>query len=117
VGVVEAPRGVLIHHYVTDDKGLVQKANLLVGTAHNYGSIALSVKKAAQAALGPGLEITEGLLNGIEMAFRAYDPCFGCATHSLPGAMPLEVRLYDSHKNFMHGARRRGNGDGSLEAL
>ncbi|MBN1961406.1 MAG: Ni/Fe hydrogenase subunit alpha [Deltaproteobacteria bacterium] len=117
IGVVEAPRGVLIHHYVTNDKGLVEKANLLVGTAHNYGSIALAVKKAAQAALGPGLEITEGMLNGIEMAFRAYDPCLGCATHALPGAMPLEIRLYNIQGDLINAVRRLGNGDGSLEKL
>jgi F420-non-reducing hydrogenase large subunit len=91
VGVVEAPRGVLIHHYRTDDKGIVQKLNLIVATAHNYGAMCLSIKKAAMGMISKGTQITEGILNRIEMAFRAYDPCIACATHSLPGQMPLEV--------------------------
>ncbi len=110
IGVVEAPRGVLIHHYETCERGLVRRANLIVGTTQNYGAIALSLKKAAQLALGPGLEITEGLLNGVEMAFRAYDPCFGCATHSLSGQLPLEVRIYDAEHNLLCAARRGERG-------
>jgi F420-non-reducing hydrogenase large subunit len=95
VGVVEAPRGVLIHHYWADEKGLARKVNLIVGTAHNYGAMAMSIKKAAQGLIHKGVTVSEGLLNTIEMAFRAYDPCFGCATHSLPGQMPLIVSIYD----------------------
>ncbi len=91
VGCVEAPRGTLTHHYWTDERGILTKVNLIVGTTNNYASIAMSVKKAAQALIQKGTVITEGLLNRIEMAFRAYDPCFACATHSLPGQMPLEV--------------------------
>jgi len=64
-----------------------------VGTTNNYAPINLSVKKAAQGLIRRGTAITEGLLNRIEMAFRAYDPCFGCATHYLPGEMPLTVVL------------------------
>jgi len=97
VGVVEAPRGILYHHYLTDENGIVEKANLIVGTTNNYAAINLSIKKAAQALLGPSGETSEGLLNMIEMGFRAYDPCFGCATHALPGKMPLEVRIHDRH--------------------
>jgi F420-non-reducing hydrogenase large subunit len=93
VGVVEAPRGTLTHHYVTDDNGIVVKANLIVGTTNNHAAICMSIKKAARALIRPGVEPDEGLLNRIEMAFRAYDPCFGCATHTLPGEMPLEVRF------------------------
>ena len=96
VGVVEAPRGTLYHHYVTDEKGIVQKVNLIVGTTNNYGAINLSVKKAAQALIGRNGELSEGLLNKIEMAFRAYDPCMGCATHALPGRTALDVRVYDT---------------------
>lgn len=96
IGVVEAPRGVLIHHYWTDERGIVEKANLIVGTTHNYAPINMSIKKAAQTVLAGGVEASEPLLNTIEMAFRAYDPCFGCATHSLPGKMPMEVRIHDS---------------------
>jgi F420-non-reducing hydrogenase large subunit len=90
VGIVEAPRGTLTHHYKTDPRGILTEVNLIVGTTNNYAPIAMSVKKAAQGLIHKGT-VTEGKLNMVEMAFRAYDPCFGCATHSLPGKMPLEV--------------------------
>lgn len=92
VGCVEAPRGTLTHHYVTDERGILTKVNLVVGTTNNNAPICMSVEKAAKGLIHKG-EVREGLLNMVEMAFRAYDPCFGCATHSLPGQMPLEVRL------------------------
>ncbi len=95
VGSVEAPRGTLTHHYWTDENGILTRVNLIVGTTNNYAPIAMSVKKAAQTLIHNGTVVTEGLLNRIEMAFRAYDPCFGCATHSLPGQMPLEVTIRD----------------------
>jgi F420-non-reducing hydrogenase large subunit len=95
VGCVEAPRGTLTHHYVTDERGILKKVNLIVGTTNNNAPICMSVKKAAQGLIRGG-QVHEGLLNMVEMAFRAYDPCFGCATHSLPGQMPLEVRLRDA---------------------
>ncbi|HTP09589.1 MAG TPA: Ni/Fe hydrogenase subunit alpha [Anaerolineae bacterium] len=91
VGIVEAPRGTLTHHYVTDERGVLTKVNLIVGTTNNYAPIQMSTKKAAQSLIKKGTVVTEGLTNMIEMAFRLYDPCFGCATHSLPGHMPLEV--------------------------
>ncbi len=93
IGCLEAPRGTLTHHYVTDERGILEKVNLIVGTTNNHAAICMSVKKAAKGLIKKGVEITEGLLNQVEMAFRAYDPCFGCATHSLPGQMPLTVRL------------------------
>jgi F420-non-reducing hydrogenase large subunit len=96
VGIVEAPRGTLTHHYVTDEKGLIKKCNLIVGTTNNYAAICMTVKKAAQGVIRKGKEITEGLLNRIELAWRAYDPCMGCATHALPGEMPLEITVYDA---------------------
>ncbi len=96
VGVVEAPRGTLIHHYETDAKGIVQKVNLIVATGHNYAAMDMSVKRVAQKLITKGKVVSEGLLNMVEMAFRAYDPCFGCATHTLPGQMPLEVVIHDS---------------------
>jgi F420-non-reducing hydrogenase large subunit len=99
IGSVEAPRGTLTHHYVTDEKGILQKVNLIVGTTNNYAPIAMSVKKAAQGLIKQGTVITEGLLNTIEMAFRNYDPCMSCATHSLPGQMPLEVTIRDADGN------------------
>ena len=96
VGIVEAPRGTLTHHYWTDERGVVTQANLIVGTTNNYAPISMSVSKAARAFIKEGTVVTEGLLNRVEMAFRAYDPCFGCATHSLPGQMPLELTIRDA---------------------
>lgn len=92
VGCVEAPRGTLTHHYWTDERGVLTRVNLIVGTTNNYAPISLSIKKAAQGLIRQG-QVREGLLNMVEMAFRAYDPCFGCATHYLPGQMPLEVNI------------------------
>ena len=101
VGVVEAPRGVLIHHYKTDKNGIVEKVNLIVATAHNYPAMNMSVTKAAKGLIKKGQAATEGLLNMVEMAFRAYDPCMACATHNLPGQMPLEVVMKDSKGNII----------------
>jgi len=100
VGIVEAPRGTLTHHYITDQHGVVKKANLIVGTTNNNAAISMSIKKAAQGLIKGGGEVTEATLNMIEMAFRAYDPCMACATHTLPGKMPLEVQVYDSRHNL-----------------
>ncbi len=99
-GVVEAPRGTLFHHYETDDNGIIQKANLIVATQNNAARIAMSVEKAAKGLIKKG-NVSEGLLNMVEMAFRAYDPCFGCATHSLPGHLPLAVSIYDCNRNLI----------------
>jgi len=105
IGVVEAPRGTLIHHYETDERGIITRANLLVATQHNAARIALSVDAAAKA-LVHGAEVDEGLLNRVEMAFRAYDPCFGCATHALPGQMPLIVEIRDARGELIREIRR-----------
>ncbi len=94
VGVVEAPRGTLIHHYKTDERGVITQAKLMVATVHNAAPICMSVERAARGLIKGGV-VNDGLLNMVEMAFRAYDPCFGCATHSLPGQMPLEVLVKD----------------------
>lgn len=99
IGSVEAPRGTLTHHYKTDENGILTKVNLIVGTTNNYAPIAMSVKKAAQGLIKKGAEVTEATLNTIEMAFRNYDPCMSCATHSLPGQMPLEVIIHDNDGN------------------
>jgi F420-non-reducing hydrogenase large subunit len=99
IGSVEAPRGTLTHHYQTDENGILTKVNLIVGTTNNNAPIAMSVKKAAQSLITKGTVVTEGLLNTIEMAFRNYDPCMSCATHSLPGQMPLEVKIIDADGN------------------
>jgi F420-non-reducing hydrogenase large subunit len=96
VGCVEAPRGTLTHHYTTDENGILTKVNLIVGTTNNNAPMAMSIKKAAQGLIKAGTEVTEPILNMIEMAFRNYDPCMSCATHSLPGQMPLEVTIRDA---------------------
>jgi F420-non-reducing hydrogenase large subunit len=96
IGIVEAPRGTLIHHYETDDRGLITKANLIVATAHNGARIAMGIDKAAKGLIHGG-KVDDGLLNKIEMAFRAYDPCNACATHSEPGNMPLRIRILDKN--------------------
>ena len=93
IGVVEAPRGTLIHHYATDNLGVIRQANLLVATQHNAVRIALSVDKAARNCIKGG-KVDDGVLNMVEMAFRAYDPCHACATHTYPGSMPLVIYVY-----------------------
>lgn len=95
VGVVEAPRGTLFHHYETDNEGIITKVNLIVATQNNSAPICMSVKKAAQEFVR-GPDVKEGFLNMVEMAFRAYDPCLSCATHALPGTMPLTVNIRDT---------------------
>jgi F420-non-reducing hydrogenase large subunit len=92
VGIVEAPRGTLIHNYWTDSDGMLTKVNLIVATNHNAAPIAMSVEKAAKGLIHGG-NVSEGLLNEVEMAFRAYDPCHACATHNLPGQMPLQITI------------------------
>lgn len=96
VGIVEAPRGTLTHHYVTDEQGFVTNCNLIVGTTNNIAPMSTSIRQAAQGLIKKGEAISEGLLNMVEMAFRAYDPCMSCATHALPGRMPLEIRILDN---------------------
>ena len=106
VGILEAPRGILTHHYKTDKNGLVTEANLIVGTTNNNAPISLAIKKAAQKLIEPGKEIGQGLLNMVEMAFRLYDPCLSCATHSLPGEMPLVVEVKNRKGEVVHREER-----------
>lgn len=106
VGIVEAPRGTLTHHYTTDAKGMVTKVNLIVGTTNNYAPISMSINKAARGLIKKGQEVSEGTLNMIEMAFRAYDPCFGCATHSLPGRRPFILRIRDKDGQILEEINR-----------
>ncbi len=94
IGVVEAPRGTLYHHYETDEKGKLTKANLIVATVNNSAAINMSIEKAARNLIKNGV-VNDGLLNMIEMAFRAYDPCFACATHNLPGQVPIEINIHN----------------------
>jgi len=99
VGIIEAPRGTLIHHYKTDDKGIVTEANLIVATTHNKGPITLAIRKAAKHFIKNG-QVDERILNYVEMAFRPYDLCLACATHVLPGRLPIEIEIYDSDGNL-----------------
>ena len=105
VGVVEAPRGTLFHHYKTDPDGMITELNLIVATGNNHAAICMSIKKAAQGLIKKG-NVSQGMLNMVEMAFRAYDPCFGCATHALPGQMPLEVRMRDKNGEILGTIKR-----------
>jgi F420-non-reducing hydrogenase large subunit len=105
VGVVEAARGTLYHHYVLDKDALVKDVNLIVATTNNYPAICRSIRDAAKGLIHKG-EVDQGVLNKVEMAFRAYDPCFACATHLAIGQMPLIVKVYDSQKNLLQTLRQ-----------
>ncbi|MEN3373224.1 Ni/Fe hydrogenase subunit alpha [Dechloromonas sp. ZS-1] len=94
IGIIEAPRGTLIHHYQVDDDDLVSMANLIVSTTHNNEAMNRAIREVARRELN-GHTLTEGLLNHIEVAIRAFDPCLSCATHAL-GKMPLQLELYDA---------------------
>jgi F420-non-reducing hydrogenase large subunit len=104
-GIVEAPRGTLIHHFTTDKQGIITKCNLIVATQNNSASINMTVESAAKALIKNG-NVPEGILNMIEMGFRAYDPCHGCANHSLPGRTALELNVYDKDRNLMRSMRQ-----------
>lgn len=108
VGCVEAPRGTLTHHYFTDERGVLTKVNLVVGTTNNYAAMSLSLKRAAEKLIHGGQVIENGLLNRIEMAFRLYDPCLSCATHALPGRMPLKVDVRASDGRVLKTMSRDG---------
>jgi F420-non-reducing hydrogenase large subunit len=105
VGIVEAARGTLIHHYQLDENALAKKVNLIVATTHNVPGICMSIKNAAKGLIKKG-KVTDGILNMVEMAFRAYDPCLACATHFAVGQMPLEVEIYDSQKRLVKTLKR-----------
>ncbi len=105
IGCIEAARGTLIHHYEADERGMLTKANIIVATQHNAAPICLSVKKAAMEFV-KGPNVKEGMLNMAEMAFRAYDPCLACATHSLPGEMPLIINIRDANKEIINTLKR-----------
>jgi NAD-reducing hydrogenase large subunit len=94
VGVIEAPRGTLIHHYRVDEDDQVVRANLIVSTTHNNHAMNMAIREVARKYLD-GRTLTEGLLNHIEVAVRAFDPCLSCATHAV-GKMPLSVQLLDA---------------------
>ena len=104
VGVIEAPRGTLFHHYRVDENDIVTYCNLIVSTTNNNQAMNEAIRSVAARFL-TGREITEGLLNHIEVAIRAYDPCLSCATHAL-GQMPLEVDLVDADGALISRARK-----------
>ncbi|MFZ2727354.1 MAG: Ni/Fe hydrogenase subunit alpha [Methylococcaceae bacterium] len=95
IGVIEAPRGTLFHHYQIDENDIVTKANLIVSTTSNNNAMNESVRQVAAEYLS-GRELTEPLLNNLEVAIRAYDPCLSCATHAV-GKMPLQLELVDNN--------------------
>jgi len=96
IGCVEAPRGTLIHDYETDENGLITNVNLIVGTTHNNAPINMSVKQAAMTLIKNG-NYDQGILNKVEMAIRAYDPCLSCATHKLDGSVPVKLEIRNAH--------------------
>jgi F420-non-reducing hydrogenase large subunit len=105
IGIVEAARGTLIHHYTLDKDALIKDVNMIVATTNNYPAICMSVRDAAKGMIHGG-KVDQGLLNMVEMAFRAYDPCFGCATHFAIGQIPMTVNIYDSEKKLIKTVQR-----------
>jgi len=100
VGLIEAPRGTLFHHYEINDKDQIVLANLIVSTTNNNEPMNRSVNFVAKSWMNGQREITEPMMNAVEVAIRAYDPCLSCATHAL-GQMPLDISLYDSENNLI----------------
>jgi NAD-reducing hydrogenase large subunit len=108
VGVIEAPRGTLIHSYRVNDDDQIVRANLIVSTTHNNQAMNEAIRQVAKRYLD-GTTLTEGLLNHVEVAIRAFDPCLSCATHAL-GKMPLELELRDCEGNAIGRLARPGIG-------
>ncbi len=100
VGLIEAPRGTLFHHYEINDMDQIEMANLIVSTTNNNEPMNRAVNSVAVEYMTGQKEITEGMMNAVEVAIRAYDPCLSCATHAL-GQMPLEITLYDANNNLI----------------
>ncbi len=105
VGIVEAARGTLIHHYTLDKDAMITDVNLVVATTNNYPAICMSIRDAAKGVIHNG-KVDQGILNMVEMAFRAYDPCFGCATHTAVGQMSLTVKVFDAQKQLVSSVSR-----------
>jgi NAD-reducing hydrogenase large subunit len=108
IGAIEATRGTLIHHYEIDDNDLITRANLIVATTNNNQAMNESIRQVADRYLS-GHELTEGLLNNIEVAIRAYDPCLSCATHAV-GKMPLTIELINESGRVLDRMRRDSHG-------
>lgn len=105
VGIVEAARGTLIHHYILDNDALIKDVNLIVATTNNCPAINMSIRNAAKGLIHHD-KVDQGILNMVEMAFRAYDPCFGCATHYAVGQMPLTIEIYNHEKKLLKTVQR-----------
>ena len=105
VGVTEAARGTLFHHYKTDENGIITAVNLLVATVANAAGMSMSIERAAKNLIKNG-KVDDGILNMVEMAFRPYDPCLACATHSLPGKTPLIVNIHNNDGDIIKTIRR-----------
>jgi NAD-reducing hydrogenase large subunit len=94
IGVSEAPRGTLFHHYKVDENGLLEKVNLIIATGNNNLAMNKTVKQIAQHYIH-GEDIQEGFLNRVEAGIRCYDPCLSCSTHAA-GQMPLDIQIYNA---------------------
>lgn len=105
IGIIEAPRGTLTHHYQVNEKGMITRCNLIVSTTHNNDAMNTAVKWVADKVLNQSGTITENMLNQVEVAIRAFDPCLSCATQAL-GKMSLIAELYDSQNNLIESKRR-----------
>ncbi len=105
IGIIEAPRGTLTHHYEIDDHGMITKCNLIVSTTHNNQAMNEAVRWVADHEISGKGTITDAMLNRVEVAIRAYDPCLSCATQAL-GQMPLKAELYDHNENLIYERRR-----------
>lgn len=102
-GIVEAPRGTLIHHYKTDDDGLMTNVNIVVATIQNNPAMEMGIQKVAKDYIKPGVEVDDSIFNLMEMVIRAYDPCLSCATHSMDSQMRLAtIEVYDSEGNLIN---------------
>jgi NAD-reducing hydrogenase large subunit len=105
IGVIEAPRGTLIHHYEVSEKDEITRCNLIVSTTHNNMAMNKAVELVAKKSLEGQEKISEPMLNEIEVAIRAYDPCLSCATHAM-GEMPLDVKVLDSRGHELFGRKK-----------
>lgn len=105
IGIIEAPRGTLTHHYEVDEKGMITKCNLIVSTTHNNDAMNTAVKWVANNVISRKGHITDGMLNQVEVAIRAYDPCLSCATQAL-GKMPLRAELYNHEGTLLETTER-----------
>ena len=104
VGVIEAPRGMPIHHYKTDERGLLTKDNLIVATGHNNLAMGRSVNQVSKHFID-GTKLTEGMLNHVSAVVRAYDPCLSCSTHAV-GQMPLQIQLLSPDGSVVQEVKR-----------